>query len=114
MGFLVGVGALQFAYCVLVGNYVGGFFSFFLSFFSFLHHLLLLAICVVVLDLVMGRGSDGWMCDGRRGEERREEIGRDGTIARNEERRKEGGPLCSTSTHPNPHSPSTCNIQTTS
>ena len=39
MGFLVGVGALQFAYCVLVGNYVGGSFLFFFVFFH--HHLLL-------------------------------------------------------------------------
>ena len=34
MAFLVAVGALQFAYCVLAGNYVGGFFSSSVLFFS--------------------------------------------------------------------------------
>ena len=34
MAFLVAVGGLQFAYCVLAGNYVGGFFSL-LFFFLF-------------------------------------------------------------------------------
>ena len=63
----------------------------------------------------------GWMCDGRRGEERRGRRRLVGTIqfARNEERRKEGreegGPyIYSTSTstrpyphpHPHPHPPS--------
>lgn len=54
MGFLVGVGALQFAYCVLVGNYVGGPLFFIFS------YRLLLAICFVLWGWI-GEVMDGWV-----------------------------------------------------
>ena len=57
MAFLVVVGGLQFVYCVLVGNYVGGFsLSFFLSSFLFFF------FSPVRLRICVGGGGGGGCC----------------------------------------------------